>query len=205
LRILVETTYTSPPQVGGLVDFRKRHELRDCEATSEIPNEPDSEKGAIVRTVLAFMATLVVVGCTQTSHAASPSAVVSLPLCVRQSGGDINVPQNTPISLRLGWFTSPLGAVQAFLQAKVLDVSVNGVPVQNIDSYWSPILQVDQDVWGVVWLYPTGISLQGGATMTVTFSLYISHNLTEVDPDTGERTFFGPAYVFGPTETCTIR
>jgi hypothetical protein len=136
-------------------------------------------------------------------NAAPPSAVVSLPFCVGGSGA--NAPPNTPISLRLGWFTSPKGAVKDFLQSKILDVSVNGVPVQNVDSYWGPILQVDKGVWGVVWLYPTGISLAGSETMTVTFSLYISHTLTEVDPDTGERTFFGPAYVFGPAETCTIK
>jgi len=41
--------------------------------------------------------------------------------------------------------------------------------------------------------------------MTVTFSLYISHTLTEVDPDTGERHSFGSAYVFGPIEICTTQ
>jgi hypothetical protein len=160
-----------------------------------------------VRTIFVFiMATLLLAGFTgATANAGSPSGVVSLPFCVRGSGDTINAPQNTPISLRLGWFTSPKGAVKDFLQSKILDISVNGVPVQNVDSYWGPILKVDEDVWGVVWFYPTGISLVGGETMTVTFSLYISHTLTEVDPDTGERTFFGPAYVFGPTETCTIK
>jgi hypothetical protein len=156
-------------------------------------------------TLVSIMATLILAGFTgTTANAESPSAVVSLPFCVRGSDETINAPQNTPISLRLGWFTSPKGAVRAFLQSEILDVSVNGVPVQNVDSYWGPIRQVDEGVWGVVWLYPTGISLAGGETMTVTFSLYISHTLTEVDPDTGERTFFGPAFIFGPTETCTI-
>jgi hypothetical protein len=163
--------------------------------------------GLLVKTALvSIIATLVLAGFTgTTASAASPSPVVSLPFCVRGSGETINAPPNTPISLRLGWFTSPRGAVKDFLQSEILDVSVNGVPVQNVDSYWGPILQVDEGVWGVVWLYPTGISLNGGETMTVTFSLYISHTLTEVDPDTGERAFLGPAYVFGPTETCTIK
>jgi len=162
---------------------------------------------SIVRTTLVvIIATLILAGFSgTTANAASPSSVVSLPFCVRGSGGTINAPQKTPISLRLGWFTSPKGAVTDFLQSEILDVSVNGVPVQNADSYWGPILKVDEDVWGVVWLYPTGISLTGGETMTVTFSLYISHTLTEVDPDTGERAFFGPAYVFGPADTCTIK
>jgi hypothetical protein len=157
-------------------------------------------------TLVSLIASLVLAGFTGTTvNAAPPSSLVSLPFCVRGSGGTINAPQNTPTSLRLGWFTSPKGAVRDFLQSEILDVSVNGVPVENVDSYWGPILQVDEDVWGVVWLYPTGISLAGRETMTVTFSLYISHTLTEVDPDTGERTFFGPAYVFGPTELCAIK
>jgi hypothetical protein len=156
--------------------------------------------------VLIVAVALILAGFTgTTANAASPSALVSLPFCVRGSGGTINAPQNAPISLRLGWFTSPKGAVKDFLQSQILNVSVNGVPVQNVDSYWGPILRVDEDVWGVVWLYPTGVSLAGSETMTVTFSLYISHTLTEIDPDTGERTFFGPAYLFGPTETCTIK
>jgi len=158
------------------------------------------------RTLVFIVATLLLARFAgSTANAAPPSAVVSLPFCIRGSGGTVNAPQHTPISLRLGWFTSPKGAVNDFLKSETLDVSVNGVPVQNVDSYWGPILRVDENVWGVVWLYPTGLSLAGGETMTVTFSLYISHTLTEVDPDTGERTFFGPAYVFGPTETCTIQ
>src|SRR5262245_28384579 len=121
----------------------------------------EGESGvSIVRTTLVFITAIsILAGFTATTaNAAPPSAVVSLPFCVRGSGETINAPQNTPIALRLGWFTSPKGAVKAFLQSAAFDVSVNGVPVQNVDSYWGPILKVDEDVWGVVWLYPTGIS-----------------------------------------------
>ena len=154
---------------------------------------------------MLIMAALVLLGITgPDAKATSPSAVVSLPFCVGGSGGTIDAPPNTPISLRLGWFTSPKGAVKDFLQSEILTISINGVPVENAGSHWGPILKVDEDVWGVVWLYSTGISLTRGEIMTVSFSLSISHTPTEIDPETGERTFFGPAHVFGPTEICTI-
>jgi hypothetical protein len=106
------------------------------------------------RTAAFIIATFVLEGTAGTRvNAAPPSAVVSLPYCVSGSGGTVNAQQHTPIALRLGWFTSPKGAVNDFLQSATLDISINGVRVQNVESYWGPILQVDENVWGSVWLF----------------------------------------------------
>src|SRR5437588_8680685 len=87
---------------------------------------------------IAAVAALLVLAAAVASAAAAATTSIPLPLCA--NGGTINVPAGNTIDLRFGEAAKNRGLVQDFLNAQRTTLSVNGVAVANLDSYFGPIV-----------------------------------------------------------------
>ena len=150
---------------------------------------------------LAVVAAALAVTVGLSGASAFPPNTVGMAGCVFGNGGNATVTAGTPVYVRLGWGAKNHGRMVDFFNAETTAASVNGTPVANPSSYWGPI---DSDNVSQ-WLYPTGITLSPGQSMTVTLDITLDHKIPDFkDPDTGKQVFAGPGSVFGGPITCTI-
>jgi hypothetical protein len=106
--------------------------------------------------------------------------------CFNQ-GGNVTRPAGTEIVVRQGVSLGTKGLAQDFLQAQTTTVTVNGGgPVDISGLYSSPQLMLDGS-WLTFVLYPTGITLGTGASMTFHFLLTVRNPIPQVSPGEGTK------------------
>jgi hypothetical protein len=156
----------------------------------------------IALAVVAAMTAAVVAGAFAGSSKADTPTTVSLVGCIFLHGGQVTVPAGSTISFRITEGARTAGLNEDFLRALDLNVSVDGASVADPMSYWSdPTAGTVNGTDGslTTWLYPTGITLQSGDSLTNVWNGV----LTRPVPDG-----FGPVTPagdwLGGNDTCTV-
>jgi hypothetical protein len=150
-----------------------------------------------MRALLALCAAMIAAAIIATGAAAAP-VTVSIVGCVLVHGGQETVPAGSTVSFRFGWGTRTKELSELFLRTVTVSASVDGTPVANADSYWTDPVYTGT-AWLTNWLYPTGVTLEAGDTMVLTFDAVLSHPVADGfgRPTPGGSIFGGPA-------TCTV-
>jgi hypothetical protein len=166
---------------------------------------------------LLFVLAAIVAAVTVTSSSAVASASTGAPstsvtvgifTCGVRDNGQFTVPAGSTVTFKLGWFQNNIGAIYNFLHAVTVTASVNGTPVANANSYFTAPEPQPPDApgnWITWWIYPTGITLAAGQSLTLTnYDWVLSHPLADgmphgiVDP---AGSLFGD---FGGPLSCTV-
>ena len=141
------------------------------------------------------------------TNAAPTSVTVGMFTCGVRDNGQFIVPAGSAVTFQLGWFQNNIGGIYNFLHDVTAIASVNGTPVANANSYFTAPEPLPPDApgnWITWWIYPTGITLAAGQSLTLTLDWVLSRPLADgmphgvVDP---AGTLFGP---FGGPISCTV-
>lgn len=140
------------------------------------------------------------------SSAWADTAYVNPTNCALFHGGQVTVPAGSTITVRQGFSEQTRGILQAFLNSQTSTVSVNGgSPVDVSDQYSTPVETAAGDFATRV-VYPTGITLGAGESLTIAFTLSLRNVVPEVFNPAGGGEPGKPAFnVPGSTTfTCTV-
>jgi hypothetical protein len=150
-----------------------------------------------MKVFVAAVAAAVVAATFSVGAASAEPATVSLVACVLVHGGTATVPAGSTVTFRFGWLTREEALAEQFLQVVDVTASVDGVPVADANSYWTDPASTGSG-WLTNWLYPTGITLGAGDSLTLTWDATLSHPVADG--------FGGVASddVFGAPVTCTV-
>lgn len=161
------------------------------------------------------MRTLAVVAAAVAAAAvfAGPSSAAPLPGiniagCTLGHGGQEYVPAGTTVIFRDSWIARTVGLDNLFLSTLDLNVSVNGAPVADPMSFWGdpyPVETVFTPPTGqdIDWIYPTGITLDAGESVTIVWSGVLAHPITDgFQPTDGGGLVSGD--LLGGNDTCTV-
>ena len=162
-----------------------------------------------MRTLVAVVAAGVAATVFAGTSSAAPPPGINIAGCTLGSGGQRYVPAGTSVIFRDSWIARTVGLDNLFLSSLDLNVSVNGAPVADPMSYWGDPYSV-QTVFtpptgqDIDWIYPTGITLQAGDSVTITWSGVLTHPITD-----GFQPNFGGGEVaagdlLGGKDTCTV-
>ena len=161
-----------------------------------------------MRTLVAVLiAAVVATVCAGTSSAA-PLPGINIAGCTLGSGGQKYVPAGTTVTFRDSWIARNATLDNLFLNTLDLNVSVNGTPVADPMSYWGdpyPVETVFTPPTGydIDWIYPTGITLDAGDSVTIVFSGVLTHQITDgFTPTFGGGPVSGD--LLGGNDTCTV-
>ena len=121
-------------------------------------------------------------------------------------GGQANVPADRDVVVRQALVFKNLGLTQNYLHAQTSSLSVNGAAAADVSGLWvAPF--ATSGAWQTTLLYPTGITLAAGQSMTFHLVVSLSHpsvdGLSFENGVSGKPVFFGP----GPTfdlGVCTV-
>ncbi len=112
------------------------------------------------------------------------------------------------VTWRTSWIARTAGLDYLFENTLDLNVSVNGTPLANPGSYWGAPYPTDTVFtpptgFEVDWVYPTGVTLDAGQSMTITWSGVLPHPITDgFTSDFGGGLISGD--VLGGRDTCTV-
>jgi len=87
-------------------------------------------------------------------HAAEPT-VIDVWSCDR-SGGEYRVGRRSHTTLFYGWLTKARRQAVKFLDRSYVELTIDGMPVANADLLWSRPIQLDENLWAVLWVYELG-------------------------------------------------
>jgi hypothetical protein len=139
--------------------------------------------------------------------AAAAPTTVSIVGCTLVHGGSVTVPAGSTVSFRFSWGARTAGLDEAFVNDVNIAATVDGTPVADTGSYWGePQLTVfpnGDSGYLVTWLYPTGITLGAGDTMTLVFQGVLDHPITD-GFTTAEGGGVASGDVLGGQDTCTV-
>ena len=155
-----------------------------------------------MRTLLVLCAALVAASVYAGTSAADTPTTVSIVGCVDGHGGKVTVPAGSTISFRIGWAARSASMDKAFLNALDLNASVDGTAIADPMSYWStpaPSVINGQDAWVTTWLYPTGVTLQSGDSLTLFWQGVLSHPIND-----GFTKGAIKGDIAGGNDTCTV-
>lgn len=155
-----------------------------------------------MRKLLVVCAAFIAAGVLTGTSAADSPTTVSVVGCTLLHGGNVTVPAGSTISFRFAWFARTAGLDDTFLRALDLNASVNGGAVADPSSYWSSptatnLNGINGDL--TTWLYPTGITLQSGDSLTLVWDGVLSHPITD---GITHGSFKGD--ILGGADTCTV-
>jgi len=156
----------------------------------------------IALAVTAAVAAAVVAASFAGISKADTPTTVSIVSCVLQHGGKVTVAAGSTISFRFGWAARTLGLDQEFLNALDLNASIDGTAIADASSYWSapaPAVINGNNVYLTNWLYPTGITLQSGDSVTLVWNGVLTRPITD---GFTHGVFKGD--VLGGNDTCTV-
>lgn len=161
-------------------------------------------KGLTALCAAAFAA-----GALAGSAGADPGNVtVSLVACILAHGGHATVPAGSTVSVRFGWAARTAGLDEAFVRDIDIAASVDGTPVADTASYWGQPTAADLGggLHGYIvnWLYPTGVTLGSGQSLTFVFDGELAHPITDgfTSAQGGGRVPAGD--ILGGQDTCTV-
>ena len=156
---------------------------------------------------MAVAAAVAAAGVLAGTAVSATDTTVSIVGCTEAHGGNVTVPAGSTISFRLGWVARSTGLDEAFLRDITTTATVDGTPVADADSYWSqPVATTTQSgskAYEVDWLYPTGITLESGQSLTLTFQGELARPITDgFQSQGGGRAPAGD--LLGGHDTCTV-
>lgn len=155
-----------------------------------------------MRTLLTLCAAVIAAGVFAGTAAADTPTTVSIVSCIDLHGGNVTVPAGSTISFRIGWAARSQGLDNNFLKALDLNASVDGTAIADPMSYWSapaPTVINGSSAWLTTWLYPTGITLQSGDSLTLVWTGVLTRGVTD---GFSHQAFKGD--IFGGNDTCTV-
>lgn len=157
----------------------------------------------------AALATAAVSAALAGSSKAAGDTTINIANCTLGHGGQITVDAGSTISFKLSWVTRTVGQEDLFLNALDLNAFVDGSPISDPMSYWSspaPVQTVFAGGTGyiITWLYPTGITLQSGDSVTMTWNGVITHAITDGFPPSDGGGRVAPGDLLGGADTCTV-
>ncbi len=162
-----------------------------------------------MRKLLVVCAALVAAAVFTGASAADTPTTINIAACTLVHGGQMSVPAGSTISFKISWITRTVGLENLFESALDLNASVDGAPIADPMSYWSALAPTTTvfnpaDGYIITWLYPTGITLQSGDSVTLVWSGDITHAITD-----GFRPVDGggpvkPGDLLGGNDTCTV-
>jgi hypothetical protein len=135
-----------------------------------------------MRILLAVAAAMLATGVFAVNATADSPTTVSIINCVLQHGGQVTVPAGSTISFRIGWAAKTASLDSAFLKDLTLNATVDGSPIADAMSYWStpaPTVINGNSAYLTTWLYPTGITLQSGDSLTLVWNGVLRHPITD--------------------------
>jgi hypothetical protein len=95
------------------------------------------------------------------------------------AGGQTTRPANTELVARTGWAAKTRGLVRDFLEAQATTLTIDGgAPVDASSLYEEPAPR-DTGDWAAFPSVPTGIVLAPGESVTLSFTITVSHRLTD--------------------------
>jgi hypothetical protein len=112
------------------------------------------------------------------------------------------------VTFATAWVARTAGLDNLFENTLDLNVSVDGTPVANPGSYWGAPYPTDTVFtpptgFEVDWLYPTGVTLAAGESMTIVWSGVLPHPITDgFQRNDGGGLISGD--VLGGHDTCTV-
>jgi hypothetical protein len=148
--------------------------------------------GSMKRLLFVLAAIIAALAVTSTSAVASASTgapstseTVGILTCAVRDNGQFTVPAGSTVTFKLGWFQNNIGGIRNFLQDVTAIASVNGTPVANANSYFTAPEPLPPDApgnWITWWIYPTGITLAAGQSLTLTLDWVLSRPLADGMP-----------------------
>jgi hypothetical protein len=162
-----------------------------------------------MRILVAILAAVTAAAVLAGTSSAAPLPGINIAGCTLGRGGQETVPPGTTVIFRNSWIARTVGLDNLFLSALDLNVSVNGVSVADPMSLWSdpyPVETVFTPPTGqdIDWIYPTGITLESGDSVTIVWSGVLTHPIAD-----GFQPNFGGGHVpagdlLGGNDTCTV-
>jgi hypothetical protein len=165
-------------------------------------------KGATRKRLFFLTAAIVAAVATVSNGAAASTSVTVVALaCAVDDNGQATVPAGSTITVRTaGWGVPNYGQIKDFLNAVTVTATVDGTPIANANSYWTPperfISNPPEIRWVTDWIYPTGITLGAGQSLTFTTDWSVSHPLATAAHPPGRPIPAGS--VIGGPISCTI-
>jgi hypothetical protein len=162
-----------------------------------------------MRTLLAVTAAVTAAAVFAGTSSAAPLSGINIAVCTLGRGGQETVPAGTAVIFRNSWIARTVGLDNLFLNTLDLNVSVNGVPVADPMSFWSdpyPVETVFTPPTGqeIDWIYPTGITLESGDSVTIVWSGVLTHPITDGFQPTEGGGHVPAGDLLGGNDTCTV-
>jgi hypothetical protein len=130
-----------------------------------------------MRKLAILVAAAVALGTTANASADGTSAVGVYGCFV--NGGHVTRPAGTQLVAVTGWAAKTRGLVEDFLQAQTTTLVVNGSTPIDASSMYDEATTRDPGDWVSFVRVPTGVTLAPGESATLTFTLAVSHRLTD--------------------------
>jgi len=120
-------------------------------------------------------------------------------------GGNVTVPAGSTVVIVQGFSEQTLGILTAWLNDQTTTLSVNTGATVDLTGGWSSPVQAPDGSWVSFVSYPTGITLAAGDSMTVAFTISVTHVLPEVFNPAADGPAGKPVLNAGSTTfSCTV-